>query len=337
MSSLDRLPPHGAGKVPQYDLGPTSGRWWDAAAVLGPQAGRARSRSRSSSCCRASRSRSSTRRLTGRACCSYPVGIYVLLASASTSSSATPGCSTSATSRSSPSAPTRRRADVGARRRLGFWDALPLAHRRRPCRRRHARRRRRCACAATTSPSSRSGSARSSASPRSNSDCLGEARGITGIPHPPTSARPRTSAASTRCRTTTWRSSCIILVILIVARARAQPGRAGLGGHPRGRGRGRADGRARRSSSSCGRSPWARRSAGWRARSTPAQGRLHHPRHLPAAPVDPVPRRRRARRARQHRRASILGAVRRRATCPERFRGLGRVPRASSSASRSSS
>ena len=92
-----------------------------------------------------------------------------------------------------------------------------------------------------------------------------------------------------------WLVLAVIIVIVISCTASSAAGSAGPG---------RRSGRTRtppsswacpRSSSSCGPSPSAPPSAAWPADSTPPSP-AHQPRHVPADPVDPDPRRRRARR-----------------------------------------
>ena len=72
-----------------------------------------------------------------------------------------------------------------------------------------------------------------------NSGSLGEARGITGIPHPSTlpGARVRHRTAALLLPGARLRSS---LAILVSRAAQAFARRPGVGGHPGGRGRGRA-------------------------------------------------------------------------------------------------
>ena len=81
---------------------------------------------------------SSTPRRPSRACCSRHA-LYCCWRSASTSSSATPGCSTSATSRFYAVGAYTRRPDLGARQPAVVLAALPIAHRARHAGRRPAR------------------------------------------------------------------------------------------------------------------------------------------------------------------------------------------------------
>ena len=125
---------------------------------------------------------------------------------------------------------------------LTAWEALLLAIVGGDGGRRDARRARPCASGATTSPSSRSASARSCGSRPRTARSLGEARGISGIPHP--SAIGNTEFGTKPLPYYYLVLVAIVIVILLVARLQALAGRALVGGHPRGRGRRRAHGRA---------------------------------------------------------------------------------------------
>ena len=147
---------------------------------------------------------------------------------------------------------------------------------------RHARRRccsarRRCGCGATTSPSSPSASARSSASPPSNVQVARRPSRHQSTSRSPPIIGPLNFGVP--------RPEAVLLAgahdhhhrHLHRAAARAQPGRAGLDGHPRGRGRRRAHGRAHVQVQAAGPSPSAPPSAACPARSTPAISRLITP------------------------------------------------------------
>ena len=172
------------GKVPQYNLRDNVGGVVGEAAALGVAGWSCSRRSCSSTSFRASRSRSSTRRLLGRACSSHPIALYVLVAIGLNIVVGYAGLLDLGYVAFFAIGAYTIGVLTSAHGSLGVLGRAAVRDRSRRCSPACCSARRRCASVATTSQSSRSGSARSSASPRTTPSGSAAREASPNIPRP---------------------------------------------------------------------------------------------------------------------------------------------------------